>query len=249
MTIVRTLLATVLLASVPWAYAAQNEADELRAALDNADRPEADKARDAGRKPADVVTFLGFEEGMTVMDVIAAGGYYTEVLSVAVGDDGTVYAQNPAVVLQFRDGANDKALTERLAGDRLPNVVRLDREFTDIGLDPASLDGAITALNFHDVYNGDPEAAVGMLQAINALLKPGGVLGIIDHAGVAGADNASLHRIEKDKVIEAAQEAGFELAGDSDLLRNPEDDHTQMVFAPGLRGNTDRFLLKLVKPG
>jgi predicted methyltransferase len=250
MPIVRVLLAILSLACVPWAAnAAQSEADALRATLDHSSRPEADKARDAGRKPADVVAFLGFGEGMTVLDVIAAGGYYTEVLSIAVGDGGKVYAQNPSVALKLRDGANDKALTERLANDRLPNVVRLDREFADIGLEPESLDGAITALNFHDVYNNGPEAAVGMLQVLKGLLKSGGVLGIIDHAGDPGADNAALHRIEKDKVIEAAKAAGFKIAGDSDLLSNPGDDHTGMVFAPELRGNTDRFLLKLAKPG
>lgn len=247
MNILRTLVTIVLLAGIPWADAAEG-ADALRAELDNADRPEADKARDDGRKPADVVTFLGFEQGMTVMDVIAAGGYYTGVLSVVVGEDGTVYAQNPPSVLKYRDGANDKALTERLANDRLPNVVRLDQDLDEVDVDPGSLDGAITALNFHDVYNSDPEAAVDMLRTIRDLLKPGGVLGVIDHIGEPGADNAELHRVEKEKAVEAAQQAGFEIAGDSDLLRNPDDDHTEMVFAPGVRGETDRFLLKLVKP-
>lgn len=245
----KLLFATFVLACVSWVHADNHDAEALRSALESADRPEADEARDAGRKPAEVIDFLGFEEGDSVMDVIAAGGYYTEVLSVAVGEDGTVYAQNPAAVLRFRDGANDKALTERLSDDRLPNVVRLDRELDDLGIEPGSLDGAITALNFHDVYNRDPEAAVDMLRAIRNVLEPGGVLGIIDHAGKAGADNASLHRVEEGKVIEAARAAGFEVAGDSDLLRNAEDDRTRMVFAPGLRGNTDRFLLKLVKPG
>lgn len=245
----RTLLTTLVLVGFPWANASHHEADALRAELESASRADADKARDASRKPADVIAFLGFGRGMTVMDLIAAGGYYTEVLSVAVGDDGTVYAQNPPAVLRFRDGANDKAMTERLAGDRLPNVVRLDREIAALGLAAASLDGVITALNFHDVYNNDPANAAGMLQVVRNLLKPGGVLGIIDHTGVAGADNASLHRIEKARVVEAARTAGFEIVGDSDLLANPDDDHTQGVFAPGLRGNTDRFLLKLRKPG
>ena len=228
---------------------AENEAAELSAALTGSDRGQADKSRDAGRKPGDVLTFLGIGSGMTVMDVIAAGGYYTEVLSIAVGTEGKVYAQNPAAVLQFRDGANDKAMTARLAGDRLANVKRWDRELDDIGLEAGSLDAAITALNFHDIYNRDPEAAVDMLRTIRGLLKPGGVLGIIDHSGNPGADNAGLHRIEKGKVIEAATTAGFEVDGDSELLLNQTDDHTQMVFAADIRGKTDRFLLKLVAPG
>ena len=230
------------------AAAGGNDTDGLRAGLAAAVRPPADKHRDAGRRPAEVVTFLGFGAGMTLMDVIASGGYYTEVLSIAVGPDGLVYAQNPALFLEFRDGYYDKALTGRLAGDRLPNVVRWDRELSDVGLEPGTLDGAITALNFHDLYNNDPDQAAAMLDTLMGLLKPGGVLGIIDHAGAAGADNAALHRIEKTIVVEAGEAAGFEIAGDSDLLAVPDDDRTAMVFAETIRGKTDRFLLKLVKP-
>ena len=87
-----------------------------------------------------------------------------------------------------------------------------------------------------------------MLDELMCLLKPGGVLGIIDHHGDADADNAALHRIEKTRVVEAAEAAGFEIAGDSDLLASPGDDRTRMVFAETIRGKTDRFPLKLVKP-
>lgn len=244
----RWLLAAALLVGGAQLQAGAAGAERLRATLDGADRPAADKARDAGRKPAEVVALLGFGADMTLMDVIAAGGYYTDVLSVAVGADGLVYAQNPPELLEFRDGLFDKALTERLQGDRLPNVVRWDRSLSDIGIEPDSLDGAITALNFHDVFNDDPEAAAAMLDHLMSLLKPGGVLGIIDHHGDADADNAALHRIEKARVVEAVEAAGFEIAGDSDLLANPDDDRTHMVFDETIRGKTDRFLLKLVKP-
>ncbi|MCP5180566.1 MAG: class I SAM-dependent methyltransferase [Pseudomonadales bacterium] len=230
------------------APAAEDPAAALREALTQSSRADEEKARDAGRKPADVVTFLGFGPGMTVMDVIAAGGFYTEVLSIAVGENGKVYAQNPPFVLQFRDGMNDKAMTARLADNRLPNVVRMDADLPEVAIEAGSLDGAITALNLHDVYNRDPEAAVGMLKLVYGMLKPGGVFGVIDHAGVAGADNASLHRMEKAQAIEAATAAGFEIAGDSDLLSNADDDHTKMVFEEPVRGRTDRFLLKLRRP-
>jgi len=243
------LLASSLTLFLPSAGADEHgDAATLDAALKHSPRPEADEARDAGRKPAAVLTFLGFEEGMRVMDIIAAGGYYTDVLSVAVGENGTVYAQNPPAVLKFRDGANDKALTERLANDRLANVIRLDADFAELDLEPGSLDGAITALNFHDVYHRSPEAAVAMLEKVHSLLEPGGTLGIIDHTGIAGQDNAALHRIERDTVIAAARKAGFELEATSELLVNPEDTHTKMVFDPEIRGNTDRFLLKFTKP-
>lgn len=249
MNLLKLSLAVALASCSAFAAADHHEAAALAAVLADSDRSEADKARDAGRNPAGVLTFLGIGEGMRVVDVIAAGGWYTEVLALAVGDEGTVYAQNPPAVLKFRDGANDKAMTARLADDRLPNVVRLDAEITDTGIEPGSLDAAITALNLHDVYNRDPAAAVGMLQVVRGLLKPGGVFGVVDHAGAGDADNAQLHRMQKSQAIEAAQAAGFEIGGDSDLLANPADDHTQGVFAQDLRGKTDRFLLKLVNPG
>jgi predicted methyltransferase len=222
----------------------------LAEALAAEGRSAEDRERDAGSRPAEVIAFLGITPGMQVIDVIAAGGYYTEVLSLAVGPGGKVYAQNPDVVLKFRDGANDRALTARLAGGRLQNVVRLDREIGDTGITPGSLDAAITSMNFHDVYNGrGPEAAVAFLVAVRDLLKPGGVLGVIDHAGNAGADNEALHRIEVSLVEATATAAGFEIDAKSDLLRNPGDDHTRNVFDEGVRGNTDRFLLRLVAPG
>lgn len=222
---------------------------DLNALLSDNSRAAEDRARDAGRKPARVIEFLGIKPGMRVLDVIAAGGYYTEVLSLAVGPDGQVVAQNPPGVLQMRDGANEKAISARLAGDRLPNVLRLNSEFADIGASAGTFDAAITALNFHDLYNGrGPEAALAVLQKINSLLVSGGILGIIDHVGVAGADNAALHRIEKSLAIETAKAAGFVVEGDANILANADDDHTQGVFAEGIRGNTDRFVLKFVKP-
>ena len=223
-------------------------AGDLAEELAAPSRSEEDRARDAGRMPADVIAFLGIEPGMTVMDLVAAGGWYTEVLSIAVGDGGTVYAQNPPIMLAFRDGYYDKAITARLAGDRLPNVVRLDRDIAETGLPPGSLDAAITALNFHDIHNGmGDQAATGFLVAVKALLKPGGVLGLIDHYGKPGNDNNTLHRLDVATALPLIEGTGFEVAV-SDVLRNPNDDHTKMVFDEAVRGKTDRLLLRLTKP-
>jgi predicted methyltransferase len=231
------------------ARGAEVSAEALAAKLQQGTRTAEDRARDAGRRPAEVVAFLGIEPGMTVVDLIAAGGYYTEVLSVAVGPTGKVHAQNTAYVLEIRDGANDKALTARLAGGRLPNVERLDREVAALGLAPGSVDAAVTALNFHDIYNGSGrEAADRFLAAVHRFLVPGGVLGLIDHSGNPGADNAKLHRIEESLVVASAKAAGFEVEERSDLLRNADDDRSLNVFDPAIRGRTDRFVLRLRKP-
>ena len=222
---------------------------KLEMALASESRSERDRARDAGRKPAQVIEFLGVGSGMTVVDMYAASGFYTEVLSLAVGSEGKVYAQNPARMLQFRDGANEKAISARLAGGRLANVERLNKELTGLGLEENSIDAAITALNFHDIYNGaGPDAALGSAKIIYSILKPNGVFGVIDHQGNGDNDNASLHRIEVGLAVETLEKAGFKIQK-SDLLSNPDDTRDKSVFDPSIRGKTDRFLLLARKPG
>ena len=222
---------------------------DLASLLASDARSDADRARDAGRKPAEVIAFLGIGAGMDVIDIIGAGGYYTEVLSLAVGPDGHVTAQNPAVVMQMREGANEKALGERLANNRLPNVSRLDKEMADISAADGPFDAAFTALNLHDIYNRyGEESAVGTMKLIFAALKPGGIFGVIDHSGLAANDNSALHRMQKEDAIRVAKAAGFVVEADSGLLHNHSDDMSQGVFVEGLRGHTHRFLLKLRKP-
>jgi len=233
----------------PVPAAADGSDPGLRELLASEDRAESDRARDEGRRPADVIEFLGIEQGMHVIDLIAAGGYYTEVLSLAVGDDGHVVAQNPPGVLQMREGANEKAISARLADNRLANVSRLNKGLDALSPQDGPFDAAITALNFHDIYNRQgAEATVGALQIISGLLKPGAVFGIIDHVGEAGADNAALHRIEIAIVLETIEAAGLIVESDSDMLRNEVDDHSLQVFDAAVRGKTDRFLLKVRTP-
>jgi predicted methyltransferase len=222
---------------------------DLAAALASANRPAEDKSRDADRKPAELMQFFGVKPGMTTVDLIALGGYITEALSVAVGPKGKVYAQNPPVALQLRDGMYAKAITERLANNRLPNVVRVDGDLpASSQIPPGSVDVAITAMNYHDVRNMNPEMAAGFLKAVYSMLKPGGVLGVTDHVGSDGADNAQLHRIPKHFLIEDAKAAGYTVEAESDILAHPADDHTKNVFDPTLRGKTDQFVVRLRKP-
>ena len=222
---------------------------DLAAALASSSRPAEDMARDADRKPAELLQFFGVKPGMTTVDLIALGGYITEALSVAVGPKGKVYAQNPPVALQMREGMYAKAITDRLANNRLPNVVRVDADLpASSQIAPGSVDVAITAMNYHDVRNMNPALAAGFLKAVYSMLKPGGVFGVTDHVGNDGADNAALHRIPKHFLIEDAKAAGFTVDGESNLLAHPADDHTKNVFDPTLRGKTDQFVVRLRKP-
>lgn len=222
----------------------------LDAALAAPGRPAADKALDATRKPESVIAFFEVGDGQTVLDVNAAGGYYTELLSAAVGPAGTVYAQNDPATLEREDGAVDKELTQRLDGERLPNVVRLEHGLGELGLN-GDVDVAFLVLTLHDIYNFQGrEGAVAALKDIYATLKPGGILGVVDHVGEASRalDAQVLHRIEKHKAEELLEAAGFAIDAESDMLRNPEDDHTTSVFDRAVRRHTDRFVLRAVRP-
>lgn len=208
----------------------------LERAMANPERPAEDKARDASRQAPRVLDFLGLEADMTVLDINASAGWYTEVLSYATGPNGKVYMQNRA------GGRAAEAAAARAA--RLPNVEQWD----DMGTLPAnSIDFAITALNFHDFHNSNPEAAQGILGQVRAALKPGGILGVIDHEGTPGADNATLHRIAFDEAVKAIISAGYALVGSSEVLNNDDDDHSVGPFDPALGRDTDRMVLKFVK--
>jgi len=223
---------------------APNEQElRMREALTSPERSDANKSRDEGRKPIQVIQFLGIKSGDTVVDVIAGGLWYTEVLSAAVGPQGKVYSQNGAFMTE-RPGFLEE---ETMLDERLGNVQPIHGDLPD-GI-AGQADAAITALNFHDVYNREGElGAEKFLAGVFESLKPGGVFGLIDHVGVEGQDNAQLHRVRIDIARAALEQAGFVVEAESDLLRNPEDSHTQGIRESGLRWHTDRMLFRARKP-
>jgi len=225
------------------------DVESLYATLTNASgRPDADKARDSGRKPAEVLDFLGIEEGMTVIDLVAATGYYTEVLSHTVGSRGKVYMQNaPASLAGERGERTAAAIGERLGNNRLSNVEQLNRDPDDLGLPDDSIDAAVIALEFHELYrSSNANAAADFLAELRRVLKPGGILGIIEHAGHPVYDPGPLHRALEAQVVADAQAAGFFVSASSPLLENPDDDRSLAVFDGSIRGATDRFVLRLI---
>jgi predicted methyltransferase len=239
----RIFVAIALLASIGGSAQAQDEQTaRLRAALASPERSAENKARDAARKPVEVIQFLGVADGMTALDVFAVGGWYTEVLSAAVGPPGKVYSQNPAFFTS-REGFIDQ---ESARNERLGNVAPIHGDVA--GID-GQVDVAITNNNLHDIYNrGGEEAALPWLTSVYNALKPGGVFGVMDHVGIAGQDNAQLHRMDLAAARAALVKAGFTIEAESDLLKNPADDHTRGPTDASLGGNSDRFLIKARKP-
>ena len=219
---------------------AQLDTAQLELAMQNNDRPLVDLERDQNRKAPEVLTFLGLAEGMTALDLIAIGGWYTEVLSYAVGNSGEVIMQNnPGRGVDN----NIELITDRL--ERRSNITHHIGPVSE--LPPNSIDFALTALNFHDVYNRSADEAHDRFTQVLNLLKPGGIFGVIDHEGVTGADNSTLHRIAFADAVKSITSMGFALTGVSDLLDNPDDDHTLGPRDPSLGRNTDRSVLRFTK--
>jgi predicted methyltransferase len=212
-------------------------------------RPDGDRARDASRKPAEVLEFLAIKPGMTVLDMFTGSGYYAEIIASVVGSEGRVIAQSNQAYLGFVGDAFE----QRFGSDRLTNIKVLMAENNELALAADSLDVIMLVLSFHDLYLADPDNGWARIDVPRFLaelkkgLKPGGTVGIIDHYAETGASSESgntVHRIDPAIVIAAMQAADFELVARSDLLRNPDDDLSKIVFDPEVRGKTDRFLLR-----
>lgn len=224
----------------------------LAAALNEPGRDVADRIRDAVRKPVEVLDFLGVDTGMTVVDLYAAEGYFTYILAKAVGPDGVVYAQTPPRSASGQDDRVDMtqsdALQQKISAGNLTNVVRREMAVQDLDLPPESLDFVLISQILHDYFNANPLRGQQLLEQVLALLKPGGVVGIIDHDGNPDGDNRRMHRMLKTDAVRVAEQAGFIVEADSDLLHNPADNHRRSIFDPMLQRNSDQFLLRLRKP-
>ncbi len=222
-------------------------------ALANEQRPAADRARDASRQSAAVLRFFGIAPGMTVLDLYSGGGYYTEILSYLVGPQGRVVACNNTPYLQF---AKDEIAT-RYAGGRLANVEQLIAENNELSLPANTFDAVLMTDVYHDIYMVDEKIGwpridgPKMLAVIFASMRPGAVLGVVDHAAVPGTlpeAATALHRIDPGLLKRDLQAAGFVLDGESEVLRNPADDGSRPVFDPLVRGQTNQVVLRFRRP-
>jgi predicted methyltransferase len=239
---------------------AQTAPADVRAAVAAPGRPAEAVALDESRKPVEVLKFLGLEQGDRALDLFTGTaapftrvGYYAEIMGRAVGPKGAVVAWEPANLL-------DDAGKENFAGlvSRVPNVHLISSTAADLTLDPASFDFVLMHLVYHDTYweneqfqfpRMDPHA---FLAKIFAATKPGGIVGVVDHVAAPGGDTRAvvrkLHRIDPAVLRADFELAGFKLEAESDLLRNPADDHSKLSLDPAVRGKTDRILYRFRKP-
>jgi predicted methyltransferase len=232
---------------------AQSVPEAIRAAVADPTRPEADRARDPQRKPAEVLTFAGVKPGDKVGELLPGRGYFTGLFCRIVGSSGHVYTLNikPASPPTPPPGAPPRnGPPPAPAAPPCDNITADTKSAADFSL-PGGLDLVWTSENYHDLHNkmfGPPD----MLQLDKAVfnaLKPGGVFIIEDHAAEAGSgarDTETLHRIDPALARKEAIAAGFVLDAESTVLHNPNDPHTEAVFK--MEGTSDKFLLKFRRP-
>ena len=241
------VLAGCMLASLALAQSYMipgNTPANIRSAVESDSRPAADRERDAGRKPAEVLTLAGIESGDHVIELGSFGNYYTRLLIGAVGSDGRVDMIDVPQTEQF-GAEGSRALVNMYSNASYTLVDYSEAEF------PQGVDLVFLVLHYHDLQPWGVDMA-DLNAKIFAALAPGGRYVVIDHKAEDGSgrrDSESVHRIGAEVIVEEVTAAGFELALDSDLLANPDDDHTSPIFAPGTRGATDRALFVFRKPG
>jgi len=244
------ILAALMVTAIPAAGWAK-PADVQASVAATSSRSEANVKLDASRKPAEVLKFLGLQQGMWVADPFGGNLYWAEIMAPAVGPKGRVTIWVPQQFYGQKTYDNYMALKARQ-----PNVwMRVSpMEAPDL---PGKYDFMLINLDYHDVYwesakNGivrmDPDA---WLKIVYDSMKPGAVVGVIDHVANPGDTRETVekyHRIDPNVVKADFKRAGFVLEAESNMLRNPADDHSLNVFDEKIRGKTDRFVFKFRKP-
>jgi len=249
--------AAIALASATSAGLAQDEMmagddgmmpQSIEEAVADQTRPEEDRLLDVNRHPAEVLHFAGVEHGWRVADLTAGAGYYTRVLSTAVGPEGHVYSHNPSWIAERYPEPNEALAGVAEERENVTHVVSPIEEFADGIEDP--LDAVMIVLFYHDTAWDETDRAA-MNRAVYEALRPGGVYIVIDHHAPEGTGLEHVettHRIDAAFVREEIGAAGFELDGESDMLANPDDPRDISVFDEEIRRMTDRFVYRFRKP-
>jgi predicted methyltransferase len=225
----------IAMAALTLSAAHAKSPDAIAAALADPKRPDADKQRDANRKPAETLAFAGVKPGDRIAELFPGGGYFTRLFSKIVGAGGHVYAARVKAIAADPNYSNVSVVVEPFAQLKPPEPVDL----------------VWTSQNYHDLHNFPGVDVTVFNQLVFEALKPGGIYLVLDHAAEPGSgarDTSTLHRIDPDTVKKEVLAAGFVFVGGSDLLHQADDPHTVKVFDPSVRGKTDQFIFKFRKP-
>lgn len=251
-TFTRFAFAVALAASTAVVAAPAGPANVTAAVANTAARTPDNVKLDEFRKPAELLRFFGLRRGMQVLDMFGANKYWAEIMAPAVGQKGHVTVWQPTQFL------NDKRKTEFDAfAAKQSNVTLVSSPFEAPNLPKNKFDFAIINLDYHDVYWTNEERKIvrmepgAWLKNLNSALKRGAIVGVVDHVASPNKDTRAtvekLHRIDPAVIRADFRRAGFQLLASSNMYRNPQDDHSLLVFDPKIRGKTDRVVYKFRK--
>jgi predicted methyltransferase len=222
----------------------------IAVAISDTHRPAEDTARDADRKPAEMLAFAGIKPGDVVVDLIPGKNYFSRLFAAAVGPTGHVYSFEAS---EF-DGAFASRHITVPSGtlEDYPNDTFIHASIAKLPI-PQMADVVWTSQNYHDLHDKftGPVDIMAFNKAVYAALKPGGVFIVLDHVAKPGSGldaTDTLHRIDPAVVKKEVVAAGFKFVGESKVLRNPKDPHDALVFDKSIRGHTDQFIYKFRKP-
>lgn len=248
-------LIALAIATMPLTAAqAQRGAPDFAAAVSAAGRPEAAVALDAVRRPAEVLRWAGLRRGMRALDYFAGNGYYTEIMARAVGPAGSVTGWNTPF-FAGRPQVRDSLAAIR---QRQSNTAFIASPNTAISFPADTYDFVLLHLVYHDTYWESAQFSLPRIDpntvtaALFRATRPGGIVAVIDHVAAPGretrAEVEATHRILPETIRADFERAGFVFDGESDLLRNPQDDRSVNVFNPAIRGRTDRVMYRFRRP-
>lgn len=213
----------------------------ITSAVADPGRPAADTSRDGARKPTEMLQFAEVKQGEVIAELLPGAGYFTRILSKAVGPTGKVYV----VGAPGRPAPNVNGVTGNPA---YANVIAIAQTADTLSV-PEKVDMVWTTQNYHDLHNGNPPPDISKVnKSVFDALKPGGIYLVLDHSAMVGDKTAPsvLHRIDPEQVKAEVLAAGFTLGASSDLLKRPSD--PKNVNPNTIHDQSEQFLFKFVQP-
>ena len=247
----RSVLAlAVLVISMVIAPARADIAETVTSVLDSELRSDAERARDANRKPAETLAFFRLTPDMRVLELLPGGGWYTKILAPVLADEGKLMvALGTQRVEGFKEQGQlaevevldvDMSSFAREEGSRRFNV-------SDVRFDTKNVDLVLTFRNLHNL--AEPTRAL-LNEEVFRVLKKGGLYGVIDHTRrhMQADSDENWRRMDPVLMIKEIEAAGFEFVDFSDLHYRYDDELRYEVGRRSVSGNTDRFTLLFQKP-
>ena len=259
--------------------AGHHEEGEMQSAMEKAlaSQPDEVKARYIYRNPKETMNFFGIDEGMTVVEALPGGGWYTKILMPSLGTEGTLVGANYPIAIFENFGYNDERIAKmKTWATDWPAKVEEEKTVNSAGVSgfimgelPAEMAGTadrflfIRALHNLARFEQDGGHLTTALKSAYDILKPGGMVGVVQHEAPESASDewasGANGYLKRDFVIAQLEAAGFEFLASSDINANPKDipgEKDKVWRLPPSSNNKDmqaigesnRMTLKFIKP-